>query len=288
MIRQHFLLLVGSCILSCYLLSCEEIVSPSEKKAVIEGTFNSGGYPTILFSSSVVPGIDGLLSEAVINWGRVTISDGEKEVVLTGYVDHNYLPPFRYTTIDMQGEPGKKYKITADFLDLHAESTVEMPYPVGIDSVSFALTEVDTLRATTLHFTSPSDTPAFFYLTLQQNVRGAHPNPCLMGTIRTDIPNYPYSIAVLKPKFKIDIAENNMQSQIKKEYVPQLTIGEEWTVRLNRVEEKVYDFWKAYDNMILFSTSPFISTSESLPSNIEGGYGIWSPQGSALLSFKVI
>lgn len=279
--------LSGIILLLAAVASCDSEPSYPESKAVIEATFDSDGYPTVLFSSSVVPGIDGSLADAVINWGRVTISDGEREVVLTGYADQSYLPPFRYTTLDMKGEPGKRYTIKARFQDLYAESTVFMPYPVQIDSITFVPTEVDTLRAATLHFTSPSETPSFFYLTLQSPVRGSRPNPCLMGTIRTDEANKHYSLALLKPKLKINNIEDEIESGIKRDYVSQLTVGEEWIVRLNRVEESVYNFWKAYDNMILFSTSPFISANESLPTNIEGGLGIWSPQGSSLLLFKV-
>lgn len=286
MMKNIYTIPVGA-FLAVICLSCEETVLNPERKAVIEATFNSGGYPTVLFSSSVAPGVDGNLADALINWGKVTISDGENEVVLTGHVDNSYLPPFRYTTIDMRGEPGKRYTITARFCDLYAESSVVMPYPVAIDSISFAPTEIDALRAVTLHFTSPAEIPSFFYLTLQSNERGSHASPCLMGTIRTDTPYSHYSIAVLKPKLKINQVENNLQFQNKNEYVAQLTVNEEWIVRLNRVEESVYNFWKAYDNMVLFSTSPFVSASESLPTNIEGGYGIWSPQGSSWLLFKV-
>ncbi len=268
-------------------MACEEKVTYPPRKAVIEATFSSGGYPNVLFSSSVVPGVEGNLSEAVVNWGKVTVSDGEREVVLTGKVDNSYLPPFRYTTIDMQGEPGKTYKIIADYGELHAESSVRMPYPVPIDSITFSRTENDSLRAATLHFTSPSETPSFFYISLEENKRGSHPSPCLMGTIRTDTPCEHYSLPILNPKLKINYSKDELNLNDNHKYIPHMSIGEEWVVRLNRVEESVYDFWKAYDNMILFSTSPFVSANESLPTNISNGYGVWSPQGTTSLLIKV-
>lgn len=268
-------------------IACEEAPAYPAEKAVIEATFSSGGYPNVLFSASVVPGKEGKLSDAVVNWGKVTLSDGEREVILTGKADNSYLPPFRYTSIDMCGEPGKIYKITADFGNLHAESTVRMPVPVAIDSVTFTPTEIDTLRAATLHFTSPLESPSFFYLTLEPIQRGSHPSPCLMGTISTDLPGKHYSVAVLKPKLKIIYPKDGNQNRDKEKYIPHLAVGEEWIVRLNRVEESVYNFWRAYDNMILFSTSPFISTNESLPTNIIDGYGVWSPQGTSSLMLKV-
>lgn len=264
-------------ILSAALLTgCENEPPLQEPQAVIEGTFSSGGYPTILFSSSVIPGIDGTLQDAMINWGKVTLSDGEREVVLSGRVDNSYLPPFRYYTLDMKGEPGKTYTVTADFKDLHAESTMRMPYPTEIDSLVFSATDDPGLLALSLHFTSPADTPAYYYITIQGTEKESHPSPCMMGTLAAIEPGQAYSMPVMKPKVKIDTLT----------YIPHFSIGEECIVHLNRVEKPVYDFWKAYDNMILFSTSPFISANESLPTNVEGGFGVWSPQGTASRRFK--
>lgn len=263
--------------LSLIAMGCNEMPEQEPQKAVIEGIFCSGGYPSVYFTSSVSPGIDGKLSDAVINWGKVTISDGEREVVLSGRVDNTGLPPFRYYTFDMVGEPGKTYKITADFKNLHAVSQVRMPCPTPIDSITIKKTDNDSTRAATLHFTSPADTPAYYYLSMRLQERNSRSAPCMLGSICTDVPNNHYSIPVLKPIVKID----------GEKYEAQLEIGEEWEVSLNRVEKEVYEFWKAYDNMVLFSNSPFISSNESLPTNISGGFGVWSPQGTSTMQIKV-
>lgn len=264
-------------LLAVGLTSCEEAPPLPSPKAVIEGTFSSDGYPTVLFSSSVTPGVDGSLQDALINWGKVTISDGEREVILSGRVDDTYLPPFRYYTFDMKGEPGKTYTVKADYMDLHAESTMRMPYPTAIDSLTFAPTDEPGLLAATLHFTSPDDTPAYYYLTLQEDEKGGRPAPCMLGTLAALEPRRACAIPVMRPKVKIDSVD----------YIAHLPVGEKMTVYLNRVEKPVYDFWKAYDNMLMFGASPFISANESLPTNVTGGFGVWSPQGAAGLSFTV-
>ena len=92
----------------------------------------------------------------------------------------------------------------------------------------------------------------------------------MLGCITAFTPGDKYSIAVLKPKSRI----------IDVDYESSLKSGEEWIISLNRVEKEVYDFWSAYDNMLMFSSSPFITTEESLPTNIIGGLGIWSVQGT--------
>lgn len=246
-------------------------------RPVIEGFINSDGNPMVLFSSSVVPGIDGNLSENVVTWGKIMVSDGEQEVILTGRVDHSCFPPFRYYSLDMKGEPGHTYKITADFRQLHAEAICTMPYPTPIDSIVWANADGDSLKAATLHFTAPQDVPAYYYLTLTENSRGAYPRPCMMGTFKAESPGAQCALSVWKPKSKIDTVK----------YVAHFKIGEEGTVSLNRITPEVYDFWNSYINMMLFSASPFLSTDSDLPTNISGGLGVWSAQATTSMSFIV-
>lgn len=255
---------------------CEkEYVSSALTKGVIDGRFGSGGYPDIVFSRSIVPEEEGTLSDVMINWGKVTIDDGEREVVLTGRMDSSRIPPFYYYTFDMKGEPGKTYTLKASFRDISVESVSRMPYPVPIDSIIFSPTESDSLRSAVLYFTAPDEVPSYFYISMREPGRGD--NPCMLGCIRTNRAGEKCSLPVLRPKQKIDSVK----------YVPHLKIDDVVTVSLNRVEKEVYDYWSSYDNMVMFSSSPFISTNESLPSNIEGGFGIWSPQGTSSLTIVV-
>lgn len=264
----HRAILTG--IAAIMIQGCEEDTPVNSRKAVIEGYICNGENPCVIFSSSIVPGISGNVADAVVNWGKVTVSDGDTTIVLTGRVDDSYVPNYVYYNFDIAGIPGKTYSISAEFKDLKAHASARMPYPVEIDSITLTPTTVDSLRAATLHFTSPTETPSYFYISMKKNQKEERMLPCMMGTVKTDLPGAHYSIPVLHPRVKTDSAK----------YVSQLIVGEEWTVSLNRVESIVYDFWKAYDDMVMFSTSPFISSTESLPSNIIGGFGIWSVEGS--------
>lgn len=275
-ISLHTFIIIGS-VFAAVLQGCVEDSPGPTRKAVIEGYFRCGEHPTVIFSSSVVPAINGNIADAVVNWGKVTLSDGDTTVVLTGRVDDSYMPPFIYYTFDMTGIPGKTYSISAEFKDLKAHASATILPPVKIDSITMAKTDNDSLRAATLHFTSPEMTPAYFYISMKKNERGAVMHPCMMSAVRTDRANTHYSVPLLRPRIKIDSTR----------YVSQLLAGEEWIVSFNRVEESVYDFWKSYDDMVMFSNSPFISTSASLPSNIAGGYGIWSAEGSDQLTISV-
>ena len=67
---------------------------------VVEGWIEDGGYPVVIVTTTV-PVTDefkewGSLNDHVVRWAKVTVSDGEREEVLTGKMDKDYFPPYVY------------------------------------------------------------------------------------------------------------------------------------------------------------------------------------------------
>ncbi len=264
------LILIGVLLLT--VTGCNDSEEPeTQSQPVIEAYISADGFPTVFFTTSVVPGLDGSIQDNVVTAGRVSISDGEKEVVMTASKKSGYVPPFRYYTFDMRGEAGKTYTVTATYKGMKAVARCKMPVPTPIDSIVLTKTSNDTLRAATLFFTAPEDTPAYYYLTMRSETNNGQPLPCMLGTIKVTTPGEKVTMPVMRPRQKID----------GEDYVSQLKVGEIVEIQLNRITEDVYDFWRAYDNMVDFSTSPFITSDQSLPGNVEGGLGIFSAQGQS-------
>ena len=69
---------------------------------VLEGWIDADLYPIVLIHKSYllayapdsVRELEDIIEEQLIPFGRVTVSDGENEVVLTGRLDTLYLPPY--------------------------------------------------------------------------------------------------------------------------------------------------------------------------------------------------
>lgn len=240
---------------------------------VIEGWIDSDGYPVVIFTSSIQPDENGTsLADKIIRWGKITISDGEQDVILTGGPSKEFFPPYRYFTFDMKGVPGRTYSITAEYENLYATASCTMPYPTEITSIEFTpIEDSDTLRAATLHFTSPTDCPAYYCLNIRDLTLRRRLLPSMMSTAETLSPGEDISLPLYYPKNSIDTAD----------YIPHFRVGSEIEVELCRVSKEVYDFWKDFDNMVMFGGSQFISGSTSLRGNINGGYGIWSARGSS-------
>lgn len=247
-----------------FLIGCSSPEPQPPRKAVVEAWIDNGSHPIVLFTTTLTPDEEGgSLAEALLRWGRVTISDGEKEVVMTGMRNNSYSPPYIYTTAEILGEANTEYRITASFKELSVQSEGRILEPTPIDSI------VRSDDSTTLYFTTPKDAPAYYYLTISV---GSSPLslPCLLGWKEATEPGAKESIAVFNAK------------TFEKDFQAQLLPGQHYIVRLHRVERPVFDFWRAFDNALLFGSNILFSSDASLPGNIRGGYGIFSARATSV------
>ena len=74
---------------------CDDGGDSAEEKPrlVVEGSINSGGYPEVyLTMSAVASDEEGSVADNIVRWGVVRISDGEREVILTGVRSAEFSP----------------------------------------------------------------------------------------------------------------------------------------------------------------------------------------------------
>lgn len=250
------------------------------QRLVVEGWFNSGSYPEVLLNLSMVPtDEEGSVAESIVRWGVVSISDGEREVILTGGPSDKYFPPYHYYTFDMEGVPGRTYTLKATYRGMTVTSTAEMPYPTPIGALSSTPVEGnDTLRHLTLTFTAPEDTPAYYHLSARAHSRDGREYPCMIGAHEVLRPGAEVSLPVYR---------GNRSTRPGENFDADFPEGETVTVTLARVSREVFLFWRAFDNASLVNGSVFVGAPGSLPSNIAGGYGVWSPQGASTATLRL-
>lgn len=266
-------------IIPMLLAACAGEIEPQPPRPVIEGWIDSDGYPVVMFTSSLSPdAAGGNLSDMMIRWGRVTISDGERTVIMTGGLNHDFLPPYRYYTFEMKGQPGRTYTVTADYEDLRAKASCTMPEPTAIDSIVFRPAENnDSLRTGTLYFTAPANCPAYYNVEIRQHFHGGRPYPVPFGTVTATTPGKKIAVPLSRPKNALDTVP----------YEAQFRVGEQLEISLCHIDPQVYDFWHAYGNDVMFGHSVFLGGSQSLPTNISGGYGVWSARGTSKESIEI-
>ena len=134
--RLSFLLLAVPLLLSsCYRTEIEE----AAPQLVVEGWIENGRAPVVQLTTTVPittskHSVDSL-DRYVLKWARVTVSDGTKEVILTGVYNRRYTPPYLYTTGDMLGETGRTYTLKVDYAQFHAQAETAIPAAVGLSGI---------------------------------------------------------------------------------------------------------------------------------------------------------
>lgn len=269
--------------LMCAACSCSDATDTGiiEPRLVVEGYIDTDGYPSVFLTYTATGNdYDKSLSDKLIRWAKVSISDGDTTIILTGTPDFNIFPPYKYRTYEMTGTTGKTYSITAEYEGHRAVASSVMPAVTALDKIEFSPIEGnDSLRATFIHFTSPADVPAYYVVSTRSITDDTAFHPCMMGAFEVSAPDKAYRIQVYRAKSDVTPGDND--------FIPHFRDGEQIAVKLSRVQKDVFEFWHIFDNEATFGSSQFINSVYNLPTNISGGIGIWSVQASSAMTATV-
>ncbi len=261
-----------SCLASMLcLVSCDGTIAPSQPSLVVDGWIDSDGYPVVVLTKTIVPDASDRtpVSDCLVRWGKVTVSDGEREVVLTGTTNEDYFPPYIYRTYEMRGVPGKTYDITASYDGMKVTASCKMPPSASITRLtSRKIQDSDSLCEITLGFLPAPGERNYHILTRIHGSNGRF-LPSFMGAVKTDGSAETVTVPVYAPKTDTSPYD----------FSPHFKLGDTVDVALCTVTADVYDFWLGYDDEVAFGGNQFVSSAGNLRSNIKGGYGVWSAQG---------
>ena len=95
------------------LIGCKK-EEPQPPTLIMEGWIDANGHPVVMIHKTYVLDfgndksrtIEETVEDLLIPFGKVTVSDGEQEVVLTGRIDTAYLPPYTYNYTYIRGQVG--------------------------------------------------------------------------------------------------------------------------------------------------------------------------------------
>ena len=142
------------------LTGCEKDVLPPHKSIlVVEGWIEDEGFPVIILTESLpvsqeYTSLDNI-SDYLVKWAKVTVSDGEQTEILIGKYEKGYFPPYVYTTSRIKGKAGRTYTLTVEYGDYYATAATTIPEPPAIDNLSIKkCADVDTLYQIDLTFQS--------------------------------------------------------------------------------------------------------------------------------------
>lgn len=268
------ILLFLSLMLSC--TGCvREYLPDTESLLVVEGWIEDGGHPIVMVTSSVPTSLSAvssdMLADHVVRWAKVSVSDGDSTVVLTGKPDKDYLTRYIYTTARIQGESGKQYTLKVSYHGMEAEATTSIPESTVLESVTPK--EIDGVGSGRFSLeASFVDKEGKDYYRFFSMVRGKETAfiPCLLGT---------FDDVGMSGRVCCSLLPGNIVSA--EEFAPYYADGDDVTVKLCTMDSVTYAFWKDYDDLVSLSKNPLFPVTLNPASNMEGALGYWAGYGSS-------
>lgn len=251
-------------IISLSLQSCEGDELVTNRLLVVEGHIDAGDYPVVCVTTTLDPSLPGtVVSDCIVRWAKVTLSDGERTVVLAGGPDRNFFPPYTYRSYDMKGRPGATYTLTVEYNGQSVTAVTTIPTEhTEIENITLTDAGADTKTAmVTLHHRHPAT--GYYRLFARVKDRNTSPLPTMLGTFAASPAEGRIEHPANRPKTDTDTAD----------YTATFSRGEIVEIRLAAMERQAYDFWIDYDNAVAFGGSQFLSPTAALRSNIHGGLG---------------
>ena len=211
---------------------------------------------------------------SVAKWAKVTVSDGEQSVILTGSLDTRYYPPFVYTSPLITGEPGRTYTLEVEYKDFKATAETTIPEPVPIDTL-YPRVLKDTVYTVVCGFTDPP-AKGNYYKVMTKTV--GKDERYMMSTVAlaSDEVIDGYSEIVLWNTQRLDEL-----------YHPNISIGDELWVKLCTMDEKSFNFWSNYEVTLATNWNAMYYFDSDMSGGVKGALGYWVGYGVSEGKVKV-
>ena len=282
--RLHIIL---TFFLAALMLSCEKRLLPEDQNVIIvEGWIDAGGQPVVMVTRSLPVRLrdDAIelehLSDYVIKFARVTVSDGVNSVLLTGRVDTRYVPGYIYTSNFLTGEAGKTYTLTVRTGGQYLEAETTIPlYPPSVDSVVCGHAPSDPSRCeVTAYLKRNSGREEYFKSFYQEGVGQAQFLSSFLGVVDGSLTDSLFTIPVIKGITDYDKSDDSR-------FFANDTLV---SLKISAMDDISYEIWRSYEDNNRFRSMFFSSSVREVATNIEGGRGYWCGFNSFRLDFKAV
>ena len=261
--------------LCCF--GCTDAKIPAaESGLVVEGWIENGRHPVVIVTTSVPTTTEyqdwESLYDHLVRWAKVTISDGEQSVVLTGKYSDDYFPPYIYTTARIMGEVGKTYWLTVEYEGMVATAVTTIPEPVELEYVKVKAVEAGYKIVAGIR----DDKTVKNYYRFFSMVEGADSTyvPSLLGLIDDSVLTDDVNEAFVNGAYK---AMTDSISRSPIQYLKDDVVK----IRFCNMEETAFNFWTDYEDIAALSASPFFPVNKKIRSNVSSGMGCWAGYGSS-------
>lgn len=263
-------------------VSCTPQAVPNEPEIVLEGWIDEGGHPMVMLHKSInftedFNTMEDLIEEKIIYLGKVTVSDGETSVVLTGRVDTAYLPPYSYSSVRIMGESGRAYRVEAEFEGKKVSAVTTIPPKALFDSILVeSMPDKPGFFRLTGYLTDMKEQSDYFVVFYRYKGEKQYRNG--LHGVASDI------AADTSGVLRIPIYKNMAgTSLVDKDSLSTrfFRLGDTLEIKLAAIDGVSYRFWESFASLTITSTIPFLPVSENIYTNVSGGRGYWCGYGSS-------
>ena len=268
--------------------SCDDgFMSSYRDELIVEGWIDDGGFPVVIVTHSLPVRSKeesikvSQISQFMEMGAKVTVSDGDSSVILTGKLDQGYFPPYIYTTSRLRGKAGKSYTLTVQTKDrfLTANTTIPLNGPVVDSVVCRKMDGNDTLCFVILYIKNVPDRREYYKIFLQDGPALAQFHSSYLGVIDDAIADSSMRIPLMR----------TVRDDFKEDKRRYFNTDSLLSIKVSTMDSVSYSFWKLFSNNTISSYFSFLmsSSTSNLPTNIDGGMGYWCGYNSYISTFTV-
>jgi len=273
------------CMLLLMLLSaCQSpYTTPVQEDIIVEGWIESGASPVVILTKSMI--LEEMQSQTeedvLLPWAKVTVSDGTDSVVLTGGINHDYFPPYVYTSSHIKGEAGKTYWLRVEYGNRVATAKTSIPYPQALEGLHVSrASDSDSLYQITASFIDDSLSKDYYLFQTRIFNKESRYYPAFLGLIDDEMLK---GDAVYRRQVQPGI---HFMTAGVDNYRPYYKEGDSVLIKFSKIDEMSYRVQQSINEIVAFSSNPVFVTELDLRSNIDGGSGFWC--GYGVTQYRVV
>ena len=263
----------------CFACNEQEFIQP---ELVLEGWIEDNGHPFVMIHNSYTASeqydsISEVIEGKTIFWGKVTVSDDEVSDVMTGKLDTTYLPPYHYFSVDIKGECGKTYEVSAEFKGQKVYAMTTIPNRVEFDSITIEQLNDDKGNVRLKGYITDSDKDDNYYVLFYRYRGEKQYINCFLGVV-SDLG------ADGNGLIQIPIYNNFSIHKLANRDNTSHYFNETDTIdlKLSAVDKISYEIWKDISALSSSSSLPFMPIYKNIRTNIVGGKGYWCGYASSV------
>jgi len=295
---KNLILLVP--VLLAFIAGCTK-ESHYQKKVVVEGWIDDGGYPVVILSKNVniSSGMYSLTdsTDVMALWAKCSIvRDDTDTTILMGKVDKRYMPPYIYTTWKFKGEAGRKYELIVEYDRIIEKAVTVIPEPQTIDEFTVEKTRTDSLYCIKAKCHNMGEGHYYKFFTMVDGVENRY-FASYLGDIEGGSHPEEVNASVNKGRYHTRYSLKDENGDKINEFTPYFTKDEVAQIKFAKMNRDGFEFWQSFSNdanvsALLYPPKGGLSSNITViqdeygPQNYKGN-GSWIGYGATFYTVKI-